>query len=406
MTHSIASRGKTWRNALLALVLPFTASALALPAQAQEEEIIIGAATSFSGWMAAFDTNPTRAAELAVAEINEKGGVLGKKLKLVHIDTKTDPAETARAAQALVSQGAKMIMIACDFDLGAPAALIAQQAGVIAISSCGGDDKLGDLTIGNNVFSMATEADGTGRMLADWAFRKQGYKTAYVLLDTFIQYDRSLCAGFVERWTELAGADALVLQDEFKNADVTVASQISRLQALPEEPDVMMLCSVPPGLASAIRQYRSAGINIPILAGTGGDSSSWYSAVPGLSNYFYLSNSADAGVEDPRPRNREFFQRYEEAHGELPASGQGITGYAVVEGWARAAEKAGSLETDAVRTAMESFDNEELAVGPTSFSAEMHSNDERPMLMMATTDGKAEALGYYDMKTGEYLTFE
>lgn len=389
------------QKALLALSIVFAGAS-----HAKAEEIIIGAATSFSGWMAAFDTNPTRAAELAVAEINEKGGLLGKTLKLVHIDTKTDQAETSRAAQELVSQGAKMIMVACDFDMGAPAALVAQQAGVIAISSCGGDDKLGDLTIGNNVFTMATEADGTGRMLADWAYRKQGWKTAYVLLDTFIQYDKALCAGFVERWTELAGEDSIVLQDEFKNSDVTVASQITRYSDLETPADLMMLCSVPPGLASTIRQFRSAGIDIPILAGTGGDSSSWYSAVPGLSNYYYLSNSADAGVEDPRKRNREFFSRYQAAYGELPASGQGITGYAAVEAWARAVENAGSLETDAVRAALESFADEDLAVGPTTFTPEKHSNEERPMLFMATDDGKATALGYYDMATGDYLPAE
>jgi branched-chain amino acid transport system substrate-binding protein len=389
------------QKALLAFSL-----ALGTATQASAEEIIIGAATSFSGWMAAFDTNPTRAAQLAVEEINAKGGLLGNTLKFVHIDTKTDQAETARAAQELVAQGAKMIMVACDFDIGAPAALVAQQAGVLAISSCGADDKLGDLTIGNNVFTMATEADGTGRMLADWAYNKQGWKSAYVLLDTFIQYDKSLCAGFVERWRELAGADSIVLEDEFKNSDVTVSSQISRYQALGKPADLMMLCSVPPGLASTIRQFRSAGIDIPVLAGAGGDSSSWYSAVPGLSNYFYLSNSADAGVEDPRPANREFFERYKAAYGEFPASGQGITGYSVVEAWSRAVEKAGSIETDAVRTALESFTNEDLLVGPTTFTAEKHSNDARPMLFMATTDGQASALGYYDMATGDYMPVE
>lgn len=391
-------RGKP-QTALLAVSL-----ALASATQAKAEDIIVGVATSFSGWMAAFDTNPTRAAQLAVDEINAKGGLLGNKLKLVHIDTKTDQAETARAAQELVARGAKMIMVACDFDMGSPAALVAQQAGVIAISSCGADDKLGNLTIGNNVFTMATEADGTGRMLADWAFKKQGWKTAYVLLDTFIQYDKSLCAGFVERWTELAGADSIVLQDEFKNSDVTVSSQISRYQALGKSADLMMLCSVPPGLASTIRQFRSAGIDIPVLAGTGGDSSSWYSAVPGLSNYFHLSNAADAGVEDPKARNRDFYDQYKAAYGELPASGQGITGYSVIEAWSRAVEKAGSFETDAVRTALEGFKGEDLLVGPTTFTAEKHSNDERPMLFMSTTDGKSTALGYYDMAKGDYMS--
>ncbi|SEH89710.1 branched-chain amino acid transport system substrate-binding protein [Paracoccus alkenifer] len=401
MMRKVRMPHRTPQMALLAASV-----AIASTTQVKAEDIIVGAATSFSGWMAAFDTNSTRAARLAVDEINAKGGLLGHKLKLVHIDTKTDQAETARAAQELVGQGAKMIMVACDFDMGAPAALVAQQAGVIAISSCGGDDKLGDLTIGNNVFTMATEADGTGRMLADWAFKKQGWKAAYVLLDTFIQYDKSLCAGFVERWTELAGADSIVLQDEFKNADVTVSSQISRYKALDKPADMMMLCSVPPGLASTIRQFRSAGIDIPILAGTGGDSSSWHSAVPGLSNYFHLSNAADAGVEDPRARNRAFYEQYETIYGELPASGQGITGYSVIEAWSRAVEKAGSFETDEVRAALESFSGEDLLVGPTTFTPEKHSNDERPMLFMSTTDGKTTALGYYDMATGDYMPVE
>ncbi len=380
--------------------------AFAMPASAQDDEVVVGVASSFSGWMAAFDTNPARAAELAVDDINAAGGLLGKKLKFVHIDTKTDPAVTARSAQELVGQGAKVIMVACDFDLGSPAALVAQQAGVLAISPCGADSKLGDMTIGNNVFTMATSAVGTGRIMADWAYKQKGWKTAYVLLDTFIQYDRSLCAGFNERFRELAGDEAVLLEDEFKNADVTVASQVSRYQALEKKPDVMMLCSVPPGLASAIRQFRSAGIELPIMAGTGGDSNSWYDAVPGLSNYHFLNNSADAGVTDPRPTAQNFFKRYEAKFGELPSSGQGITGYSVVEGWANAVKKANSFETDAVRAALETFSDEPLAGGLTTFTPDSHINHERPMLIMSVMDGKAAAVGYYDIRSSSFVELQ
>ena len=275
-------------------------------ATADDNEVLIGAATSFSGWMAAFDTSPTHAAEIAIQDINAAGGVLGKKLRLVHIDTKTDAAQTARAAQDLVKQGVKMMLTACDFDSGAPAALVAQQAGVLAMSSCGADIKYGNLTIGNNVFTMATDAEGTGRILADWATKKMGWKTAYALLDTFIEYDKSECRGFVARFKELNGDKSVVLEDTFKNADVSVAAQISRYNALAEKPQIMVVCSVPPGLASAIRQFRSAGVNIPVLSATGGDGSAWHSAVPGLTNYYYLNYSADAGVEEPRPDARSF----------------------------------------------------------------------------------------------------
>jgi branched-chain amino acid transport system substrate-binding protein len=68
----------------------------------------------------------------------------------------------------------------------------------------------------------------------------------------------------------------------------------------------MIICSVPPGLASAIRQIRSAGIEILILSACGGDGSAWHAAVPGLSNYYYLNYSADAGVKELRPDVRRF----------------------------------------------------------------------------------------------------
>jgi len=368
-----------------------------------DDDILVGAATSFSGWMAAFDVSPTRAAEIVVQDINAAGGVTGKKLKLIHIDTKTDQAQTSRAAQDLVKQGVKLMLTACDFDQGAPAALVAQQAKVIAISSCGADIKYGNLTIGNDVFTMATDAEGTGRILADWATHKKGWKTAYALDDTFIEYDKSECRGFVDEFKKLNGDKAIVLEDTFKNADTSVASQVSRYTALASKPDVMIVCSVPPGLASAIRQFRSAGVNIPIISGTGGDGSAWHSAVPGLTNYYYLNYSADAGVRELRPDAEAFFQKFEKQFKERPGSGQGITGYSVIEAWAKAANRAGSIDTDKVRAELEKFTDEPLLAGLTTFTPKLHTNLNRPMLMISVMDGKPEPLGYYDMRKHDYV---
>jgi branched-chain amino acid transport system substrate-binding protein len=393
---------QTSRISCAAAIIVF---ALASTAMADYNEVVVGAATSFSGWMAAFDMPPTRSAELAIDDINAAGGVLGKKLRLSHIDTKTDAAQTARAAQDLVKQGVRMILSACDFDAGAPAALVAQQAGVISVSACGADIKYGTLTIGNNVFTMATDSEGTGRILADWATKKMGWKTAYALLDTFIEYDKSQCRGFVSRFKELNGDQSIVLEDTFKNGDVSVATQISRYQALPQKPQVMIICSVPPGLASAIRQLRSAGIEIPILSGCGGDGSAWHAAVPGLSNYYYLNYSADAGVRELRPDAEAFFVKYEKRFGERPGSGQGITGYSVMEAWARAAQRAGSFDTDKVRAELEKFTDEPLMAGLTTFTPKLHTNLTRPMLMVAIKDAKPDSLGYYDIRKHDYVVW-
>ena len=75
--------------------------------------------------------------------------------------------------------------------------------------------------------------------------------------------------------------------------------------------------------------------------------------MPGLSNYYYLNYSADAGVKEPRPDAEAFFQKYEKQFNERPGSGQGITGYSVIEAWARAADKA-RQHRDRIRSALSS----------------------------------------------------
>src|SRR5947208_2369759 len=87
------------------------------------DPIIIGAATATSGWMSAYDEGPINAARLAIEEINKRGGLLGRPLELVHADSKTDRAAGSKAGVDVIERGAKMVIVGCDFDMGAPPAL-------------------------------------------------------------------------------------------------------------------------------------------------------------------------------------------------------------------------------------------------------------------------------------------
>src|SRR6202043_2518406 len=76
------------------------------------------------------------------------GGVLGKKLRAVFADTKSDRAEGAKAGQEVVSQGADLVVGTCDYDFGAPALLQAQKAGKISVFLCAEDAKAGVAGVG------------------------------------------------------------------------------------------------------------------------------------------------------------------------------------------------------------------------------------------------------------------
>ena len=88
---------------------------LALGAHAQQQgvskdEIVIGTIQDLSGPLAGFGKQARSGMQLAVAEINEQGGINGRKLKLLVEDNGYDPKKSVLAAQKLVNQDKIFIM--------------------------------------------------------------------------------------------------------------------------------------------------------------------------------------------------------------------------------------------------------------------------------------------------------
>ena len=107
------------------LLAAFAASLVsAEAARAEDKPIVIGFATATTGWIAPYD-NGVKAAEMAIEEINAKGGLLGRKLVSVYSDTKSDRAQGAKAGLDVIQKGADLVVVTCDYDMGAPAGLAA-----------------------------------------------------------------------------------------------------------------------------------------------------------------------------------------------------------------------------------------------------------------------------------------
>lgn len=352
-----------------------------------EDPIIIGAAIARSGVIAPYDDGPAKAMEIAVDEINAKGGLLGHPLKIIYSDTKSDIAYGATAAQDVIDKGAKMVVVTCDYDYGSAAASVADGAGLIAFSTCAGDPKFGPAGIGPNAFTMATGAPGQAVSLAEWAYNDKGWKTAYVLQDTTVAFDASLTDFFERRWKELAGADGLIGKDTFGGEDPQIASQITRIKSLPKQPDVILLASFPPGGSSAMRQLRAAGINQPLLLSESWDGDYWLEAVPNLSDA-YLVTYGSVFNNDPRPEVAAFMKKFQDKFGERPVTSHAMTGYSVIQGWSKAVEKAGTLDADKVRPVLETFVDEPLLAGPTTFTQDKHINMQRDLILLEVKDGK------------------
>ena len=362
-------------------------------ANAADDEVVVGFAASYSGWMQAYSQPSTNAALIAIDDINAKGGVLGKKITYVMADAKTDRVEGAKAGQEVLNEGAQMLAVDCDYDFGAPAALAAKNANKIAIFLCAESVLAGIQGVGKNAFSSSVLAGVQGATIAEWGSQNKGWKTAYILLDTTIEYNKGICYGFDWMWREKLGLEILG-HDVYQNGDASIAAQITRIKSLPTQPDIIMNCSYIPGGASALRQIRAAGITSALAGGSSMSGTYWLDSVPNLSGH-YVTEQASIYGDDPRPAVEELNKKYEARFGERPNSQYTYPGYLVIEMWARAVEKAGTFETDAVVAAMETFREEPFLIGTRTFTNILHHQDRAPYLIVETTNGKPAVAADY-----------
>ena len=309
-------------------------------------------------------------------------------------DTKSDRSEGVKAGRTVLEEGAVVVVVSCDYDFGAPAALQAQKAGVISVSICAGDPKMGVLGVGSLSFSASVAAQTEGAALADFSLKQKKFKSAYVLLDDSIEYDKSLCAGF--DWLFPAEGGKIVGHDTFKNGDPTLAPQITRLTGImrSETVDELILCSYIPGGASALRQIRAAGIDLPVMTGVGMDGTFWLASVPHLKDY-YVAVQASI-FDDPRPDVKALDDAFKVKYGVRPINQHAFPIYSWLQLWGKAVSTTGTTNGKTVVAEMEKYKDEPTALGPRSFTHETHIQTRIPMVINLITDGSGKVVGTTD----------
>jgi len=349
--------------------------------------IVIGAANGQTGFMSIFDIPSTNGQKLAVQDINEAGGVAGRKLELRVEDIKTDVNQIGPGTLKLLDDGAEVITTSCDYDFGGPAAREAQNQGKIGVG-CAGAPLFGVQGIGPLAFNAYAATPTEGAVMAQFA-KSKDFGKAFLLQDTAIEYSKTVCDYFEQQWKAIGGE--IAGKDTFQNDDPSVASQVTRLQG--SDADFVALCSYPPGGAAAVKQIRGAGIDIPIVGAGGFDGTYWLEGIPKLSDFYNPAVGSLHG-DDPNQEVNDFVARYTEEYGEAPSSATyPLMGYTMIQAIARALEETdGATDGEALKGALEGFEDEELIAGPSSYTAECHIPLGRRMQMIEIQNGKAAFL--------------
>jgi branched-chain amino acid transport system substrate-binding protein len=277
----------------------------------------------------------------------------------------------------------------CDADYGAPGARAANEKGILAIT-CAGAPGIGKQMIGPLTFNTYTGSPTESAGDAEFAYRTMGWRRAYFLCDRALEYTKVVCEAFKTRWKELGGEVAG--EDTFLQSDTSIASQVTRLKNA-AKPDFLVLASYPGG-SPAIKEIRAA-YDGPIVLSAAYSGTFWLKPTPHLSNVWVAAVGSSYG-DDPRAAVNAFFRHFEEMTGKAAVvDSYPLLGYSLVQTIAKGVEIAGTTDGKALGKALETFNDEPLLAGPTTYTESCHVPVQRPLLIIRYEDGKPRSTGKF-----------
>ena len=357
-----------------------------------DDVILIGGALSSTGVQAPLDEPGLQGAQVAVKALNAAGGLLGKQVKFVNLDGKSDPVTVGHNTVELIENGARLMVAPCDFDFGGPASREAQKAGIVGISTCASDPLYSSWSLGDKQFTLSMWNTTMGAAAAEYAYNERGWKNAYVVTDQFIAYTKSLSKYFVAQFKTSGGT--ILGEDRYTQGDQDFSAQLARIKALETKPDVIFISSYQPDLGAIIRSIREVGIDAAIMGGDSYDDPGLWDALGEKfgSNIYFVTHTwmgKEAGPQMPK-----FIELYKAYYGREPDTSFVATGWDSIMLMAEAVKLAGTTEGDAVAKALETHEFD-LLTGKLSYksAAAGHAPDKAAVLV-ELQQGKPTFIGW------------
>jgi branched-chain amino acid transport system substrate-binding protein len=355
---------------------------------AAKPPIVIGAVVDLTKNMAPFDAPALLAAQLQIKAINAKGGVNGRKLKMVFLNDQLDPAQTKQFALQMLQKKVDIGWVTCDVNYAAPAAQEFLNAGKLTIAPCLGTDELSPIRFGSKGklgFSYGNAAQDEGAAAAEFSYKTKGWRTAVVVTDNLLRYFQDVCKAFTVRFTQLGGK--IVSQEAFTQGDKTINNVVSKVNN--EKSDTIAFCTSfggdQPAFVSGLRSLHN---NTPIINGWASDGNYWWPTSPPVTNFYYLTYASVWG-DDPSAQVKAFEAKMKAA-GHPAQTGGFLGGAAAIQGIAAAVAKTGGSTNGAkLASVMVKFHKLPTISGNVSFSAGLHTVFGRAYRVIAVNDNKA-----------------
>lgn len=342
------------------------------------DTLIIGEVGSMTGSEATFGTSTHHGIELAMDEINAKGGIRGKKLKVVSVDNQGKPEEAATAVRKLITQDhviAVLGEVASSRSLAM--APIAQEFGIPMISPSSTNP--GVTQQGDHIFRVCFIDPFQGTVMAKFAFDTLKVKRVAILRDVKNDYSVGLSNYFGEKFRSLGGE--IVMDQSYSAGDMDFKSQLTAIRS--KEPEAIFVPGYYTEVGLIARQARELGLKVPLMGGDGWDSPKLTEIGGSAMNGNYFSNHYSAESTDPDVVS--FVGKYRKRYGQVPDS-LAAMGYDAMLVLADAMSRAAELSPRSIRDAIAATKNFKAVTG--TITMDENRNALKPAAVLKVEAGK------------------
>ncbi|GDZ65635.1 branched-chain amino acid ABC transporter substrate-binding protein [Bifidobacteriaceae bacterium MCC01990] len=197
-------------------------------AKASGDSITIGTVTTNSGTAAAYGEAEVKGFELAVSEINARGGINGKKVKLESMDDKGDATEASNAYNKLA--GDNNVLAVAGPTISATTAAVAplaDQSKLVTIAPAATSDSI---ETGNYLFRTCFKDSYQGEVAARFAAENLKVKKVAVLYGTGDPYSSGVGEAFAKA-AEKLGLEVVDKESSSSADDTEYSAQLQKIQA-------------------------------------------------------------------------------------------------------------------------------------------------------------------------------
>lgn len=348
------------------------------------DTIKVGLNYELSGNNASYGTDLATGVEMALNEINENGGLLGKEIEIIKMDNKSDSTEAANVATRLITREDVVTILGPATSGNTKGAIpVASQHKIPLVSASATAD---DVTVDSNgnvrefIFKTCFSDSFQGVTIANFVHGELGLKNVAILTENTSDYSKGITENFKKTFTELGGN--VVIEEAYQSKETDFKAVLTNIKAA--NPEALIVPGYYEEVGLIIKQARELGLDVPVLGGDGYDSPKIVELAgsEALNDVYFTNHYSPM---DDAPEVVGFREKFKEKHNMEPNAFHAL-GYDLGYFFADAVERAGEADPAKIRDAMENTVDFKGITG--TLSIDENHNPVKAVTILKLVDGQ------------------